>query len=318
MIKFELKKIIIATISISILMNFCLGIYLFTRNKDYTTDKANEYPLLSKRIFVENQNDMLINFVPLRKSLKDYVSQTNTEIGLYFEYLPSGISVGVNDRIETQIVSLIKVPIVMGVYKEIERGNLKRDQYLTITEKNIDKRFGTLWEKGVGTQITLIDTVKYALIYSDNTAAMMLSELLTNSTFDEVVNNLELVTQEKSNGQMIISPKSFSSIFKSLFLSSYLSKEHSQEILDIMTQTVFNEKISKNIPGDIKIAHKIGVYDQPDTKEEKVYTDCGIIYIPLRPYLLCVVSKSDENTANKHMQEITKIIFQYVKDLKRI
>jgi beta-lactamase class A len=317
-VKLETNKAVIVILSISILLNIYLSALSIRHSFQPHLDKSNKYSLLSKRIFVENQNDMLINFVALRKELKKYVSENDADLGLYFEYLPSGVSVGVNEKIETKIVSLIKIPVVMGIYKEIERGNLDKDQYLTITEQNIDKRYGNLWERGVGTKITLIDTIRYALIYSDNTASVMLGELLPSSTFDEVMNNLEIISTEEADGQLIISPKSFSSVLKSLYLSSYLEKEHSQEILQILTETIFNDKISKGIPEDIEVAHKVGIYNSIDTKEEKVFTDCGIIYIPLRPYLLCMVSKSDEATANKHMQEITKIIFQYVKDLKRI
>ena len=90
-------------------------------NGSYTPD--SEYKFLSKRIFATNQNDILINFVELREKLRDYIDwYSDIQIGVYFEYLPSGISIGINDRTNFVSASLLKVPIAMGILKEIETG----------------------------------------------------------------------------------------------------------------------------------------------------------------------------------------------------
>ena len=133
----------------SLAVNIVLMYKLFFISSNAPTG-IQTYPYLSKRIFAENQNDILINFVPLRSRLKTYVASITEPLGIYFEYLPSGVSIGINEKIETNIASLLKVPLVMAVYKQYELGSLSKNQKLTILAKHIDKRFVNFWTRGEG------------------------------------------------------------------------------------------------------------------------------------------------------------------------
>mgnify|MGYP001561090754 CR=1 FL=1 len=75
--------------------------------------EKSEYPFLAKRIFVEDPNDMIINFVPLRQQLRDYVAASDFRIGVFFEYLPTGTSIGINEKEEFFRASLVKSPLIM-------------------------------------------------------------------------------------------------------------------------------------------------------------------------------------------------------------
>ena len=98
-----------ALIAISLIANIVLGFALMRGGAENSaTGDIENYPFLSKRIFTESQNDILINFTPLRQAVRDYVAKQNTEIGVYFEYLPSGTSIGVNDQLEVNIASQLK------------------------------------------------------------------------------------------------------------------------------------------------------------------------------------------------------------------
>ena len=46
---------------------------------------SEKYPLLSRRIFVENPNDPIIDFEPLRQSLRDYYEKNKLSGSVYFE-----------------------------------------------------------------------------------------------------------------------------------------------------------------------------------------------------------------------------------------
>ena len=123
-------KIILFILSVSIITNGILG-YKFFNTQDAQKLSQEHYPFLSKRIFVD-KNDILINFIPLRQALREYVGKQGGEIGVYFEYLPSGSSIGINDTKEIRLASLSKVPTVMEIYKEITRNALREDQLLTV------------------------------------------------------------------------------------------------------------------------------------------------------------------------------------------
>jgi beta-lactamase class A len=278
-------------------------------SRDSVADEAAAYPLLSKRIFTESQNDILINFTPLRTAMREYLAKQDDQIGVYFEYLPSGTSIGVNDQMEVRLASLIKVPVVMAVYKDIESGSLSLNKVVTIEQKDLDPRFGNLWKRGVGTKLTVREVVNINLVESDNTATRMLVRQLSPGAIDGVFDALDL-PKDREGGAAVISPKSYASILRSLYLSSYLERTHSNEILDILTRTNFNEQIPAGVPKDVRVAHKIGIFESATA--QPVHNDCGIVYVPNRPYALCVMVGGNEEAARKHMQYLSKMVYGYI------
>ncbi len=301
---------VITLLVISFILNIFLAIQYHTEESHYKIN-ASVYPLLSKRIFTQNPNDVIVNFVQLRKAIKEYVSEQKNDVGVYFEYLPSGISIGVNDREEFKLASLSKVPLVMSVLKKIEKKQMSLDDIVAIKKENMDEKFGDLWKRGEGTKMSIRELIEEALINSDNTAYYTLFSLLTAEEVVDVYYNLEIEVSSKETDP-VVSPKSYSSIFRSLYLSSYLSEENSSYILDILTRTSFNDKIPSGVPDKkIKIAHKIGVFDLSDS-EKKMFSDCGIIYLPNRPYILCIFVQESEEEARKHMSYISYMIYSYL------
>lgn len=300
---------------VNVLLLVCnVGWFLHKNTEDNppTKDASSQYPFLSKRLFIENQNDILINFVPLRQAMNDYIKkQDKGKISLYFEYLPSGISIGVNDQQEVKLASLVKLPIVMAVYKNIEDGSLPNNKELVIGPEDIDKNFGTMWQKGAGAKITVNEAIDATLIDSDNTATRVLTHAIKEGSIDDVFDSLD-IPKVHEPGFSTITPKNYTSIFRSLYLSSYLTREHSSEILDTLTKTKFNDKIPSGVPENIKVAHKIGVFDE-DKTSLPVYSDCGIFYVPNRPYSLCITTTGmDEQTARQNMQVLSKMAYGYI------
>src|SRR3989338_7046252 len=94
----------------SVIVNISLAVFIARANSNNPAESkdAATYTYLSKRIFAEKQNDILVHFVPLRAAISEYISKQKDEIGLYFEYLPSGTSIGINDRMAVRFASLIK------------------------------------------------------------------------------------------------------------------------------------------------------------------------------------------------------------------
>jgi beta-lactamase class A len=288
-------------------------------SQKYFSEYPSEYPLLSRRIFAKDQNDIIINFIPLREALKEYVGERGGKVGVYFEYLPSGISIGVNEKQEIKVVSLSKVPLVMSIFKKIERGKISLDDMLVIEEKHLDRGFGTLWQRGAGARVPIKELVRLALTESDNTAYRALFDQLTNQEVHEVYVGLDVSIERQQEGGLfypIISPKSYSSIFRSLYLSSFLTKNHSNYILETLTQSASKDKLAAGVPDTVKIAHKIGVFKKLDSPSQNLFVDCGIVYVPDRPYILCASVSDTDEEAKRHLSYISKMIYEYIVAVK--
>lgn len=306
------KVVILVLLLASILGNFYFFHQSLVDISDAKKEKlgAKDFPFISKRLFVEDQNDILVNFVNLRKQLNEYVASSPDDLGVYFEYLPSGVSIAVNATDSYLLASLLKVPMVMAIYHKIDMGELQRDTKVTIIEKDLDSKFGRLWEKGAGHQITIEEAVKLVLTESDNTAKNVLLRQIKMEDLANVFDYLDIPKESEEEGP-VVSPKNYSSILRSLYLSSYLPKDKSNEILKIMTEAVHTDRLRAGVPEQVRMAHKIGVYEKVDAMAD-VYTDCGIVYVSHRPYILCVMTRSTLDQAKAHIATVSKIVYDYV------
>lgn len=301
-------RLLVVACALLLLGNIAWFVQYRHAQSDSPTNRAAAYPLLSRRIFIDNPNDALINFVPLRKQLEQQFNALSVQKSFYFEYLPTGTSIRVGADNELVAASLIKVPLAMNVYRAAELGKLDLDQTVTIRVSELDDAYGDLWKQGAGTHITLRHAARLALTQSDNTASHVLFDavhgLLTSD--QESLNQLD-VDQNIQSGQAVINAKSYSSVLKSLFLSSYLQPKDSQELLGFLSHSTATNRLVAKLPGSVAVAHKIGVYNTNWAE-----SDCGVVYAPKRPYAICVMVGLPEDQANTFIANISKEVYDYV------
>lgn len=314
---------------IGFLIGFGLATFLmpfYTNSKNETVEKeqiSNKYPFLARRIFADNPSDLIINFTQLRNQVKDYINTQDVRIGFYFEYLPTGLSIGVKEQEAFYRASLVKLPIVMKAYKLIEEGKIDKDEVLKITKDDIDQGYGDLWKEG-RSEITLNEAIKLALTKSDNTAFRVINSRVDREltvpgneieiAITEIYNYLDIPLDSRGYTESI-TPKGYGSIFKSLFFSAYLSYDNSSEVLNQLSQSIFKDWMPKSIPENVVVAHKTGTFDL-EKSIYSVHSDCGIVYYPNRPYLICIMVNSDDlDVSLKHITYLSELVFNYINDI---
>lgn len=307
------KKVIlvvgIATIAAIVVLSFVLGRSLRVTNQNST----ETYPLLAKRLFIENPNDTRINFSPLRKDLNNYFKQNNIKGSIYFEYLPTGTSIRVNPDTRYQAASLMKLPVAMELYKANEKGLLNLDEKIILKQDWLNDGYGSLYEKGVGYELTLREAAKILLTESDNTAlrAILASTDGKLDTSELALGSLDIEFSLNQDDSINIGTRSYASFLKCLYFACYNTKQDSQEILDLLTSTPFSDRIVAGVNDqNIKIAHKIGVFNT------QVQSDCGIVYLENNNYLLCVMlESSDTEETNAVFKAMSEKVYNFVKPI---
>lgn len=297
---------------LSLVVNLCLIFLIFSKggilpiatSDTQTWEMEREYPHLSKRILQEYQNDILISFNTLRDELNAVSAPWGNTFGFYFEYLPTGVSIGINSTADFYTASLVKVPIIMAFLKNVEDGEFDIDKKVVIESRHADPAFGSLW-KNVGKEISLRDAVRLSLTESDNTASMILRDFISEEDLISVYEGLdmELVVEQK---QGVLNARQYTSILKALYFASIVNKENSEMILDYLADSKFKDKLAAGVPEGTDVANKIGVLPG------QLYSDCGIVYVPRRPYVLCMISGTDEETARQRMKQVSTIVYKFV------
>lgn len=277
-----------------------------------TTNSGEQYPLLAKRLFVDNPNDIRLNFNPLREAIRVYIEQNKLNGSVYFEYLPTGTSIRVDGDEEEVAASLLKLPAAMELYRAAEQGKIDLNTQVTLRKEWLDPNYGTLYQKGVGYSLSLKEATKIMLEESDNTALKAIASSINGLVpqNESPFQYLDVDIVQNTDLSVSISARGYSSFLKCLYFSCYVNKEHSQEILNYLANSQFNNRLKAGVSDtSVKVAHKIGNFSQINQ------SDCGIVYLENSNYLLCVMINGPDNaTTDAHIAAISKLAFDYTAD----
>jgi len=151
-------------------------------------------------------------------------------------------------------------------------------------------------------EITLAPQQKYTInhlinqmiIYSDNLAYDLLNDNLDTPTLVSVYSDLGVDISKgfTDPGGNILSVKSYAAFFRILYNASYLNDEYSEKALQLLSQSKFHRGLVAGMPSTIRTAHKFGERYYLATGQKQLH-DCGIVYLPHKPYLLCIMTQGD-------------------------
>lgn len=292
--------------------------YAFSGRNGGVEEFAAEYPYIDlARNFIP-QEHFIIDIQPLRERLRAIEERTREryEISLYFEFLNTGANISINPDAQVWPASLLKVPAALAVMKKVENGDWQLDSELVITNGDKDAGFGELWEQPIGSRYTVEELLRAMLIDSDNTAYNMFLRNLPKDDLLEALTELGVDDLFTSEGK--ISAKEYSRLLRALYTSSFLKRENSQLLIEMLTESDFNRFLAQGIPNEVTFAHKFGIRE-----DAHAYLDSGIAYPPNRPYLITVAIRDrDEGTdvseeiggVQELMEEISRAAYEYVSE----
>lgn len=218
-----------------------------------------------------------------------------SKASVYFRDLDNGAHFSINEGLTFKPASLLKVPLAMLIMHEADKNPALLQQQVTYTGEGEDfsQHFPPEQAPIKGATYTISQLMDYMVLYSDNGATMALFKVVQSEYFDEIFKMLGIpVTQDDVNGNFI-SVKQYSTFLRILFNASYDSADSSEQILKAMSQTTFTQGLRAGVPNNVVVSHKFGEAVDPDTKEDELH-DCGIIYYPNKPYLLCVSVRGND------------------------
>lgn len=225
--------------------------------------------------------------------------------GVYVESLADGVKYGVRQDEVFPAASLMKLPILLGIYLEVEKGKLDLEETYTLREA--DKiEWTTLASMPAGSIWTYRQLLELAGKNSDSSAAQILLRKLGTDGFN---NALAFAGMERSSLEADeTTPRDVGEFFSRLYRDKLLQKEHKEELLSFLTETIFEDRIPVGIPDGVRVSHKIGT-------EDGGYSDGGIVFGE-KPFILVVMSKGVlQDEAPKVMAEMTRIVWEYEETL---
>ncbi len=231
----------------------------------------------------------------------DEITKTLSGVyGVYIIDLNSDFSFGVHEDEVFKAASLIKLPVMAGMYMQAEQGEFDMDDIYSLREEDKVAGAGSLYGQPAGTGLTYRELVEYMGKESDNTAFRASVNILGEERVSGIIKEIGMTnTSEETNNT---TPRDIGIFFQKLWKKRLVNTENTQEIMDALTDTVYENWLAAGITDDVVVAHKYG-------RELHTVNDAGIVFID-NPYVLVIVTKGVvESEADKTLPEISKFIF---------
>lgn len=251
------------------------------------------------------------------------------QVAVSVKHLKSGTSFEYRATEPMPTASLIKFPVMIEAYRQVQEGKLKLDTLITLKAEDKVPGSGILTPHfSPGLSLSLRDAIQLMIAYSDNTA--------TNLVLDQIGLSATAETMERLNCP---NTKIHAKVFKadtSIFpdrsqrfgLGSTTAGEmvrllellHKHELVDPaacdamlahLSACEDREKFPADLPAGTKLAHKTG-------SVAAVRTDAGILETPSGAIALCVLTSQNkdqrwvpENAGNVLCANIARAVYDH-------
>lgn len=317
-IVFNKKFLIITNIGLVFLV-IILFIFINTKhpNKNIILrDKDNIFKLTNPILdceYIDQENETTLSYVNVNdkvNSLKDKYGVN--DVSLYFRDLNNGPWIGINEKATFSPASLLKTPVVMALFKYAETKPEILNKQIFIKESDIVKNSNqNIVFPGLvkNTNYTLFNIAESVIENSDNAGVGIILNNIPVNYISNVFNSIG-VPYKDTTDEVNLRVKDYASFFRVLFNSSYLSREMSEKVLEILSKSKYKDGIVAGVPSGVTVAHKFGERVVDDTYQ---LHDCGIVYYPNNPYILCIMTKGDNFIRQQGIiQELSRYIYTEV------
>lgn len=262
---------------------------------------------------------------PLEKELQDLIEKEEeanniNDASVYFQDFKTDGRVNINKDEKFDSASIGKVATMIVFYKLAESipsllsGKVKYEG----VEMNSGQEIQPKDYAKLGEIYTVDELIEKMIKYSDNNSLALLRSLVDVSKIKLIYKDLQIPIEfEAQDPEQFdwATTRDISYFFRVLYNSTFLRTDLSEKALGLLAETDYKNGLMAGVPDGIDVAHKFGLrtMEYQGTVVERELHDCGIIYHPKNPYLLCIMTKSSsgipkiENT----IKNISAAVYKY-------
>jgi beta-lactamase class A len=237
-----------------------------------------------------------------RSVIAEFNNKTKGLSGVYGFYvlrLGTDTGYGIGQDETFQAASLIKLPVVIAMYKEAEAGGLKLDAKYVLKEQDKLKGAGSLSGKPAGYELTYRSMLRLMGKQSDNTAFNIARKTLGDEIIIETISNIGM--DNTSFEKNTTTPKDVAEFFYKLWNGELITQASRDEMIEFLQDTIYEDWLAAGTP-DVKVAHKFG-------REVNVLNDAGIVFAE-KPYVLVIMGKGIvEREANSFYPDFSSFVY---------
>jgi len=247
------------------------------------------------------------------EKIYELIKELPGHIGLYYKDLTSGKELFYNEDMQFIAASVIKLPIMMDVYKKVASGKLSFTDTLEMKDYKKVGGCGAICSIEEDIALSIKSLVRLMITISDNTATNI---LIRHAGVDKLKQSFEEMGLEKTivgrelfdmealerGVQNYFTPKEIGSLLESLYNGTFINKDVSDEMIDILKAQQICHKIPDALPAGVQVANKTG-------ESSGVTHDAGIVYGE-RPFIFVFASmETDTSLANYALRRVARLCY---------
>jgi beta-lactamase class A len=259
-------------------------------------------------------------------SIDKLAKEKSAIVGVYFRRLDTGETIEYNSDRAFPAASVIKIPIMIEVFRQVSQGRYSLDQMLVVDKDTGGPRgSGILKHLALPVPLSVHNLVTLMIILSDNTASNKLIDLAGFDNITGLCRELgvpDVVLKRYFVGAGIsditkdntLSAKSMGILLEKLYNGEVVSREASDEMLTIMKKQQVNHKIPRYLPLGTVIAHKTGT-------QEITSHDAGIVFGPegsRKDYIvaICCTGVPAKPVGDDIVASVSDLLYQHAMRLR--
>ena len=274
-----------------------------------TLANTTQYPFMHPLVGIKTPESYgASTLAPLRAAVtsvaKDEPAGAVTRYSFYFRDLTNAMWTGINENDQYNPASMLKVAAALAVYKqnELTPGFLSQRLVYTQELKNLNDAlpFALPVNLKIGQSYSVPFLLQQMLSDSDNGAKDLLLSSISQKALDNTYVELSIPKPDDTNSAgYTISPIDYSRFLRVLFYGSYdISWNDSNSMLKLLSEATFTNGLVAGVPNTVPVAHKYGEHiieaDSHTAANGVELSDCGIVYHPTDPYLICVMTEGKD------------------------
>jgi beta-lactamase class A len=256
---------------------------------------------------------------PIRRAVEGYEKDHGGIAGAYVVDPAGGLGYGVRADEPFFGASVMKVPVMVAVYRKIDEGELALSDSFETEKGDWAAGAGWLqWEEPGEIPHTVEDYLYMMMTQSDNVATNALirkvggTEHVNEVAEDLGARNTVLRTKVTSERAIVTgldnqtTPRDMAMMLSKVATGDAASEISCEDMLYLMYQNVTDRWLEAGLPDDVYAANKTGwLY--------KVYDDAGVVQEGERPYVVAIFSKhgpEDVEVGKKLIADISESVWK--------
>jgi len=261
--------------------------------------------------------DMIIDWTPLARNVE--VHQRDADIGVSV-IAPGGEHWAHNGDVQYPSASTVKIPIMIEVYRMIDRGTVALDDLHTLRPADKSPGSGVLRHLHAGLALSVADLLYLMMSISDNTATNMLIEMagmdginttmralgMTDSILGRPMRGRLAVEGEQEN---LATPNDYTRVLDAIFGDTAASRAACSAMAATLERQQNSRRIGRHVP-----AREGYRWGSKTGSNKGIVNDVGFVCGPAGRMLIAVYCRgvADEVTGEHMIADITRKAMEVV------